>query len=212
MPERLTRRQLQGEQSRRELLDVAKTLLAERGYAGVSVAQLSEAANLSTSSIYWHFGSKDGVLAAVVERGLKEFFETRPTADSYQGDPLERMEQMLAASARMLEQEPEYLRLLLLLTLEHHEGHEASLEVVDQMRALSLAHWEAALAPIFAPDGTPEQQARVHELALLGRAVSDGALIASLEDASVSMAAVYASFMRLVRALAADAVAPDAAP
>src|SRR4051794_26827199 len=98
----LTRRQLQGERSRKELLEVAKGLLAERGYTGMTVSRLSQEAGLSASSIYWHFGSKDGVLAAVVEQGLKEFFATRPRAADFEGEPLERLARMLATSATML--------------------------------------------------------------------------------------------------------------
>jgi AcrR family transcriptional regulator len=200
-----TRRQQQGERSRNELLQVAKRLMAERGYTGMSIAQLSAASGLSTSSIYWHFGSKDGVLAAVVEEGLRRFFESRPATDSFEGDAVERLDAMLSASARMLEEEPEYLRLLLLLTLERHDGDEASLAVVHEMREVSLRHWEEGLSAIFAvgEDASPERRDLVRQLALLGRCVADGAFIASV-DGEAHMGDVYATFMRMVCALARE--------
>lgn len=198
-----TQRQLQGERSRRDLLAVARRLLAERGYAGMSVSALSDEASLSTSSIYWHFGSKDGVLAAVVEDGLEAFFASRVPADQYEGDPLERLEQMLMASAEQLELEPENLRLLLILTLERHEGHERSLGVVHQMREASRKNWEAALRPVFERNGGAGDDELIRALALLGRCVSDGAFIASIDE-ETSMSHVYLTFMRLVEALAAS--------
>jgi AcrR family transcriptional regulator len=200
----LTRRQQQGARSRREILDVAKRLLAERGYTGMTVSRLSEMAGLSTSSIYWHFGSKDGVLAAVVEQGLQEFFAKRPRAADFDGEPLDRMAQMLKGSGAMLEAEPEYLRLLLILTLEHHEGGEEVRRVVSEMRESSLRNFEAALTPLVAPDGDEAGLRLVHELALLCRAVADGAFIASLDQEDVSMGDIYSTLVMLLRGLASN--------
>jgi AcrR family transcriptional regulator len=196
----LTQRQIQGERSRKELLAVAKRLLAERGYTGMTVSRLSKAAGLSASSIYWHFGSKDGVLAAVVEQGLRDFFAARPKAADYEGEPIERFAQMLEESAAMIAEEPEYLRLLLILTLERHDGNEDARRVVDEMRASSLANFEAALEPILAPGGEAERLALVRDVAKLFRAAADGALIASLDEEDVSMVDVYRTLLTLLRA------------
>src|SRR3954468_6194871 len=51
-----------------QLLDVAEQTFAERGYRGVSMDEIAERAQISKPVLYDHFGSKDGLLAAVVIR------------------------------------------------------------------------------------------------------------------------------------------------
>jgi AcrR family transcriptional regulator len=43
--------------------------MAEKGYAATPVSASCPAAGVPVSSRYWHFGSKDGLLATVMERG-----------------------------------------------------------------------------------------------------------------------------------------------
>jgi AcrR family transcriptional regulator len=75
---RPTKRQQQGEQSRELILDATERLMATRGYAATSISDIRNACGLPPSSIYWHFGSKEGVLAAVMERGADRFFAAIP--------------------------------------------------------------------------------------------------------------------------------------
>lgn len=51
-----------------QLIDVAEQTFAERGYRGVSMDEIAERAQISKPVLYDHFGSKDGLLAAVVVR------------------------------------------------------------------------------------------------------------------------------------------------
>src|SRR5271165_791242 len=73
---RLTQRQKQGALSRDEILDAAEALMARQGYDGASISAICSECGLPASSIYWHFGSKEGVLAAVMERGATRYFAT----------------------------------------------------------------------------------------------------------------------------------------
>ncbi|MER5498699.1 MULTISPECIES: TetR/AcrR family transcriptional regulator [unclassified Streptomyces] len=50
---------------RERLLDAARQLLAEGGYAAASVSALARRADVSTGSVYNHFASKQDLLAAV---------------------------------------------------------------------------------------------------------------------------------------------------
>lgn len=52
--------------SRRRLIEAAITLLAERGYAGTSLAAIGETAGVSRGLVTHHFGSKDQCIAEVV--------------------------------------------------------------------------------------------------------------------------------------------------
>jgi AcrR family transcriptional regulator len=52
-----------------QLLDVAERLFAERGIDAVSLSEILETAGQrNKSAIYYHFGSKEGLIAAIAER------------------------------------------------------------------------------------------------------------------------------------------------
>ena len=63
MARKTERRHRQGDESRQAILDATLALAAERGYDGTTVALVQKATGLPASSIYWHFGSKDALLA-----------------------------------------------------------------------------------------------------------------------------------------------------
>ena len=65
-----SRKREQSELSRERLIEAATRLFAERGYRDASVQAIGEAAGISRGSIFWHFGSKEGLLWAVVQRAF----------------------------------------------------------------------------------------------------------------------------------------------
>ncbi|MEV5361129.1 helix-turn-helix domain-containing protein, partial [Micrococcus luteus] len=111
-----TRRQQQGENSRELILDATERLMATKGYAATSISDIRRACGLPASSIYWHFGSKEGVLAAVMERGAERFFGAIPRHGDTSDPP--DVEVQLAATAKLLGEHPDFLRLVYLLGLE----------------------------------------------------------------------------------------------
>ena len=64
-----------GTRSRELVLDAAERLMAQKGYEAATVSALVDEAGVPASSIYHYFGSKEGVLLAVMERGAERFFE-----------------------------------------------------------------------------------------------------------------------------------------
>lgn len=54
-------------ETRRALLDAGATLFAERGIAGASVDAIARAAGRTSGALYDHFGSKEGLLFALLE-------------------------------------------------------------------------------------------------------------------------------------------------
>lgn len=51
---------------RQQILDIAAELFAERGFHGVSVAELGSACGISGPALYKHFDSKDAMLAEML--------------------------------------------------------------------------------------------------------------------------------------------------
>jgi AcrR family transcriptional regulator len=57
-----------GEATRSRILDAAITVFAETGYEGASTRHLAAAAGVNQPAIQYHFSSKEGLFAAVVEQ------------------------------------------------------------------------------------------------------------------------------------------------
>lgn len=53
------------------ILDAAERLFSERGYQATTVEQLAERADVALGSLYGHFGGKEGVYAALIDRALE---------------------------------------------------------------------------------------------------------------------------------------------
>ncbi|AXB41392.1 TetR/AcrR family transcriptional regulator [Amycolatopsis albispora] len=64
---RATRRAETTQESRRLLVTAAAELFTERGYRQTTFEDIATRSGLSRGSIPWHFGNKEGLLAAVVE-------------------------------------------------------------------------------------------------------------------------------------------------
>jgi TetR/AcrR family acrAB operon transcriptional repressor len=68
-----TKKAEQSARSQRLLVEAASRLFAEKGYADTSVQAIAEASGISRGSIAWHFGSKEGLLFAVVDASFAEW-------------------------------------------------------------------------------------------------------------------------------------------
>jgi AcrR family transcriptional regulator len=63
--------------TRERILDAAEGLIAERGVGNVSVRDITGAAGVNTAAINYHFGSKDGLLEALIDRTADRFGDRR---------------------------------------------------------------------------------------------------------------------------------------
>lgn len=104
--------------SRERILAAATELFATRGYAGAGVDRLAERSGIAKTAIYYHFGNKEGLLAAVLERTATEWIEAIQQAARQAGDPAGRLERALAGMRAMLEERPWIYKLFQILTLE----------------------------------------------------------------------------------------------
>ena len=59
------------------ILDVAERLFADRGFSATSLRDLTSEAGTNVASVNYHFGSKEALLAAVLERRLRPINERR---------------------------------------------------------------------------------------------------------------------------------------
>jgi AcrR family transcriptional regulator len=122
MPQRTRAPRARGVATRERLLDAAYVLFAERGYAATSTAQICRRAGAVKTALYWHFDSKEGLLAAALERAALAQVEEIQKSAYLEGDPLSRLDRFLGGLRQLVEERPEMMRLLLSVALERGEG------------------------------------------------------------------------------------------
>lgn len=67
-----TQRQLQKEQTRRQILETALQVFARQGFTAVRTADIAQAAHLAHGTVFAHFKTQDALLEAVIEEfGLR---------------------------------------------------------------------------------------------------------------------------------------------
>jgi AcrR family transcriptional regulator len=59
-------------EGRRAVLDAAARLFSKHGYASTSLRDIAESAGMKAGSLYYHFSSKDEIVADVIELGVRE--------------------------------------------------------------------------------------------------------------------------------------------
>jgi len=100
-----------GKERREQLLDIGRTLFANKGFDGTSVEEIAEKAGVSKPVVYEHFGGKEGLYAVVVDREVRRLLD-RITA-SLDGDhPRVLLEQAAGALLAYVEKETDGFRIL----------------------------------------------------------------------------------------------------
>ena len=110
-----TKQDLRSEATRQRLVAAARTLFAERGYAGVGTEQIVQAAGVTRGALYHQFRDKADLFAAVAEAVQAEIAH-RITAGAQTDGPLDPITALQAGVGRFLEAcaDPAVERILLL--------------------------------------------------------------------------------------------------
>ena len=82
--------------TRKDVVEAAGRLFAERGYHGTSMRDLGRELGLLGSSLYAHVESKQDLLVAVVERGSALFEASAEAALSVSGTAVDRLRALVA--------------------------------------------------------------------------------------------------------------------
>lgn len=103
----------QGAASRERLLEAAIELFASRGYGGTAVSALCERAGVAATALYWHFESKQGLLAAAIDRAATTWTEQIEKSTREVPDPGRRLDRLVAGLRGVVEEHLDELALLL---------------------------------------------------------------------------------------------------
>lgn len=190
-----SKRQRQGEDSREQILDATERLMSTQGYAATSISHIRRDTGLPASSIYWHFGSKEGVLAAVMERGAQRYFAQIP-----RNSP--DVETQRAAVAKLLVANPDFFRLMYMLSLERSTDPAVG-AAIRRVRDTAITGFATVIRPMLPDDVAPATADRVvTELAAVATAMSDGIFFADhLEPDVTDVDRMYVRLIQAIQAL-----------
>ncbi|RSN66956.1 TetR/AcrR family transcriptional regulator [Actinomadura sp. WAC 06369] len=212
MAPKTDRRTQHSGETRRRILRAAAEIAAERGYDGTSVALVTKRSGLPASSVYWHFGSKDDLLAAVIEHSYTEWLPARPRwAPPEPGtDRIEYLRNWLREAGQSFADRPVFMRLGLMLLLERRAEEPAARARFQQIRAemlTAMADWWGAVLPGEVVERRPDLPGL---LAQLNMAASDGLYAMSAGDPSIDMNALQDLLATALDSVA-DRIAREAA-
>ncbi|MFD8232523.1 TetR/AcrR family transcriptional regulator [Streptomyces sp. NPDC059696] len=138
------------------ILDTAGELMSRHGYAATSISMISTACGLPVSSIYWHFGSKDGIYVAVLERARTALLAVLPPAEVPGADVAQRLDAFLTGLAGAFRHHPRGVKLLLGLGTVQKDASAAALAEVRRYRD-ALVDWaQDCVRCVFALHDRPE--------------------------------------------------------
>lgn len=128
-----------GETVRRRILDAAIGILGSEGLDALTTAAVCKAASITKPSLYWHFGSKEGLLVAIVKdvgrRDYRAFREVDVAGLGWEAAFTAYMDVL----RRLVVHETPNNWLILAAILE---GREAAPEIVDLVRDIRIRQVE----------------------------------------------------------------------
>ena len=100
------------EEVRGRIIREATRLFAERGYAATSVREIAEAVGVTKPTLYYHFGSKDGLFTALVNHHLGCWLDVIAGCLQAPAPVLDRIRAYVAACFQLHLDDPMVLRFL----------------------------------------------------------------------------------------------------
>jgi len=118
-----------GKRVRRNIIDAARALFAEKGYSGAKVEEIVVRARTTKPMIYYYFGSKERLFAAVLEdvyAGMRTIEQSLQLAEL---PALEAMRKVIEVTFDYHAKNPEWVRLVSIANI-HYAKHILASETV----------------------------------------------------------------------------------
>lgn len=184
---------------REQLVDTAQQVFVSSGFAGASMEDVADQAGVTKPVIYDHFGSKDGLLTAVISRLGEQMLGAIADAVVGTGSPREALESGLTAYFRFVDR---YAGAWALMLREVAPGSAAADEA-ERIRSAQVA-MIAALVQLHLPDGDAAR-AEVYAHVVSGAAERlsavrlSGRRVSAARAASLLMDVLWTGFAELQR-------------
>jgi AcrR family transcriptional regulator len=106
------RARMTGKERREQLLDIGRSLFAQKGFDATSVEEIALNAGVSKPVVYEHFGGKEGLYAVVVDREMSKLLAAVTGALTSTGSPRQLLERAAFALLDYVESSSDGFRIL----------------------------------------------------------------------------------------------------
>ncbi|HVL64009.1 MAG TPA: TetR/AcrR family transcriptional regulator [Actinomycetota bacterium] len=103
---------MSGQERRAQLLDIGRTVFAERGFDGASIEEIAQRAGITKPVVYEHFGGKEGLYAVVVDREVRNLVARFSSNVLEESHPRAMLERAAETFLRYIEEERDGFRIL----------------------------------------------------------------------------------------------------
>ena len=194
-------RRVRGSTTRTNAINAAAELFITQGYSATSISSIAAAAGIHSASLYHAFGSKEGILAAVVEHASNEFFDL---LDRLNGPGL-TISEAIGGLESLFDEQPLFLHMLLILVLERGSADQVLLQAAADVRSRGRALIREVIARELPKPPGKKTERMLDDLSRLLMVFLDGALIARQIDADdAALARLFGVFTRAVQLLVAE--------
>ena len=97
------------------ILTAGRIIFSRYGYHSASMDLIAEEAELGKATLYYYFKSKDELLMAILESGIREFFDHLEQVLPQLPSPLEQIQQITRVSVDFFRSHPDYFKLYIYL-------------------------------------------------------------------------------------------------
>ena len=138
-----------------QLLDAAAALITERGPHGFSLREVARRARVSEAAPYWHFASKEALLAAVAAQGFVGLAAAMDDARLSSKHPRRRLLELGVAYVRFALAHPSELRIMFGSEIPDKSAHPTLHEAAERAFNLLLATIVEAQRAGYVRSGNP---------------------------------------------------------
>ena len=131
-----------GRETRQRIVEAVWDVLAENGYAGMTVRMVGQRAGVSHAMIHYYFSTKDDLLLAVVEQARRNWIHPLEDWVRGTGTPSEKLENIIVWMAEPATREVMRVHRQLLAQTEWNED-------LRQAMATEYTRWRAGFVELF---------------------------------------------------------------
>jgi len=141
------------------LLAAAAALVTERGPQGFSLREVARRARVSEAAPYWHFSSKEALLAGVAEQGFVRLAAGMAAVRARVAEPRRRLQELGVAYVRFALAHPSHLRIMFGPEIRDKTAHPSLHAAAQRAFGLLVATIADAQGAGHARRGDPEELA-----------------------------------------------------
>ena len=117
---------------RRQIFDAACDVIAQRGFAAVTMRDVARAAGAPIGTLYRHVGSKDELLYRITRDCMQELFDYFEAKLLHEGSPSDRLADAVRAYVAYISDNHRYINLVYRETKSLNEQHRSDIYEIER--------------------------------------------------------------------------------